>query len=87
VTIAYHEQMLLVIYRTLTDDGRAAVDRALSYEWCGRRHQTQAPQSPKEINAGNTRFEDAARDLLAEHTPGDALAYFANCWQKDEVRS
>ena len=68
--------MLLVIYRTLTDEGRAAVDRALSFEWT---------QSPKHIDAGNTRFGHAIRDLSAENVSGDALAYFANCWQQREA--
>ena len=83
VTVSYHEQMLLVVYRSLTDEGRAAVDRAVSFEWAGR-HQEQK-LTARQVTEANERFGKASRELTAETTSPDALGYFADLWRKTEA--
>lgn len=74
VKLTGHEKILMVVYRTLTPERRAAVDRALSHEW------TRGPKDRGTIKEENRRLGVEMRALKAEHISGDSLVYFRQRW-------
>ena len=72
VSLSAHDRMLLVLYRTLTEEARRAVDRALSREWTGHGGRPKLPAEEE-----NARLTRAIRHTKADYMPSSLLVYLS----------
>lgn len=68
-----HEKILLVLYRVVPPETRAALDRTLYDAW------QHAPR-PSDPRAHNAKFETAMRQLKAQHIGAAVLGGFKSFW-------